>query len=152
MSVRAFPWQGEQWRSLANALIDAMAAAERAPVYVASSAMFERMGWTPPGTIDGLAFRASGPKRPIDEAARAFLLDYRLDSATDWTYPWSLRTNHATLMRNYVAVVARMVQDDALDPELRTALFREAEAIADFHDFGRIAANLAALKAQWAKD
>lgn len=119
--------------TLSSVLIESLIDEAKAPVYIAPTAAFERNGYEPTGEVEGMNLRATGAGLSPDESARLFLDTYRLDSATDWNFAWTLHSGLAILVRNYVSAMVRNAQQEGLSPQLRQRLLEQAESIGDFH-------------------
>lgn len=135
-------WGGEQATLLSTVLIKAMIEEAKAPIYVAPTAAYENLGYEPNGLIEGLNFRATGSGLSASDAGRLFFEAYRLDSATDWNFPWSLKSNLRTLMRNYVSAMVRNAMTDGIPTELRDSLLEKAHRIAAFHEMTTLMLNV----------
>lgn len=119
---------------LSQAIVADLIAQRKAPVYVAASVPEEQFGGSLPEVIEGINRRASGSGLAADKAARLFLDVYRLDSATDWSVPWSLAPAEASLISNYVVAMVWAAQQKGPDKATRTAILDHALAFAKFHE------------------
>jgi tetratricopeptide (TPR) repeat protein len=125
----------------AHYVIRELLKSKKRPVYIATTVPFDRLGDEPGLTIEGLCVRVrslDGGKIDTDYGETLALLrdTYRLDSATNWSYPWDLRPAERMIMRNYAAVAYYAAQK-ALDKKDRPAAERIAEIgrkIAEFHE------------------
>jgi pentatricopeptide repeat protein len=111
------------------------------PLYVAITVPFDRLGEEPGLTIEGLCARVrrlDGGEVDCDYRKTLELLrdSYRLDSATNWTYPWDLRPAEARMMTNYPAVAYHAAERalENKDREAAEILVRIGREIAAFHD------------------
>ncbi len=118
---------------LSWAIIRALVAQAKAPVYIAASVPEEQYGDKLPDVIEGINWRATGKGLAPEAAARLFLDTYRLDSATDWTIPWSLAPNEAKLISNDVSAMIKTAKQKGVDRETRSQVLDRAAAIAKFH-------------------
>ncbi|MBI4721236.1 MAG: tetratricopeptide repeat protein [Chitinivibrionia bacterium] len=124
---------------LASKLIERMMAENKAPLFFASSANYESYGFKPEARVEGINLRLTGKGLSAEESSRLFFYTYRLDSATDWNYAWSLTPTVAEAMSNYVTAMFNVAQEKELGKETRRRLLEKALEIADFHDFERMA-------------
>jgi hypothetical protein len=131
---------------LANSLVEKMMAEKKAPLFFAASANYESFGFKPEARVEGINLRASGEGLSVEESARLFLYAYRLDSATDWDYPWSLEPKVSGLMRNYVAAMVKSAETKGISKEIRTRLLDKASSIAAFHDFTDVSQHIESLR------
>jgi tetratricopeptide (TPR) repeat protein len=130
---------------LSHALIAKMIEEKKAPVYLTMSTAGLEQGYRPEVYIEGMNLRASGKGLPPDESAQLFFTAYRLDSATDWTEPWSLAPNEAKLMSNYVSAMVKLAEEKGVGGETRARLLEKAAAIAEFHELDRMSEHIRAL-------
>jgi tetratricopeptide (TPR) repeat protein len=119
---------------LSNKLIEKMIEEKKAPVYFAASANREYSGFSPDLYIEGMNFRTSAKGLSAEESARLFLDTYRLDSATDWSYAWSLMPKVSQLVGNYAASMIKLAESEGLTAQSRLSLLDKASDIAGFHD------------------
>ncbi len=119
---------------LSNKLIEKMIEEKKAPVYFAASANREYFGFSPDLYIEGMNFRTSARGLSAEESARLFLDTYRLDSATDWSYAWSLMPKVSQLVGNYAASMIKLAEAEGLTAQSRLSLLDKASDIAEFHD------------------
>ena len=119
---------------LSNKLIEKMIEEKKAPVYFAASANREYSGFSPELYIEGMNFRTSARGLSAEESARLFLDTYRLDSATDWSYAWSLMPKVSQLVGNYAASMIKLAEAEGLTAQSRLSLLDKASDIAEFHD------------------
>jgi tetratricopeptide (TPR) repeat protein len=131
---------------LATRLIERMMAEKKAPLFFAASANYESYGFKPEARVEGINLRASGEGLSAEESARLFLCTYRLDSATDWDFPWSLAPKVSDLMLNYAAAMVKSVEAKGVSKETRTRLLDKASAIAEFHDFTDMSQHIESLR------
>jgi len=131
---------------LCLALLDGMIARQTAPIYLAATALAPFHGRQYEGRLEGLNLRIGAKGAPGPRAAELLLREYRLDSATDWTYPWSLAPATVTFMRNYVAAMLRTATGGAVDEATRAELIDRAGRIARFHEMGDLVASIEALQ------
>ena len=107
---------------LSSALIKAMIAERKAPVYFAASVNDDDFGLTPETNLEGINLRAGNPPMPAERSARLFLQTYRLDSATDWSFAWSLALTLGKLMRNYPAAMITLAKRNDVSKETKEQL------------------------------
>lgn len=131
---------------LSRELLLQLIAADDAPVHVAPTAKYEIHGFEPPGVLDGMSFRASGDARAPEAIARSFLANTRLDSATDWSFAWSLHPSLVPLMGNYVNVMIHLASRGGLSDRTWNALLEKAEHIAAFHELDRQASMIRTMR------
>jgi hypothetical protein len=107
----------------------------KAPLYFAKT--FMRM-FDPPSVEDGFNDRVigTGEEMPVNQSAELFLTKYRLDSASDWSFPWKLYPSVQKMMTNYLLAAMAIAEREGLDPALRDKLLDKAWEIAKFHDPG----------------
>ena len=120
---------------LSDALIRLLIERNETPIHVTASANTSGAFHQPETHIEGINLRTSTDGLTPDASARLFLEEYRLDSATDWTYPWSVAPNVAKLVRNYVAAMTKLVEKGELSEPTRARLIARASSIASFHDW-----------------
>jgi len=124
----------------ALAVIRELAKTKKRPVYVSLTVPLDRLGPERSITIEGLCARVDALKGDIEaiDYAKTLALfrdTYRLDSATDWTYPWDLRPAEQKLLTNYLHVLLKAT-DAAQKAGDRESAGRLAEIgidIARFH-------------------
>lgn len=111
------------------------------PIYVALTVPLEKLGDQRSVTLEGLCARVdalSGNKEDIDyrKTLELFRDAYRLDSATDWTYPWDLRPAEQGLLTNYAHVLFRAAEKARQkgDRDALRGLVRIGLDLARFHD------------------
>ncbi len=119
---------------LSLAILRALIAEQKASVHIAASVPEDVFGYKRPDQIEGMNFRASGKGLAPEAAARLFLDTYRLDSATDWTVPWSLAPGEAQLIGNDVVAMIRTARQMGVQKATRSQILDRAMAIAGFHD------------------
>jgi tetratricopeptide (TPR) repeat protein len=130
-----------------RALIEQWIKDAKVPLYIAVTVNMEELGLKPdPVAEEGLSLRAAGKGLTAEEAARLFLERYRLDSATDWDFPWDLTPDLSYIMVNYVHSMARLAERDGLSADSKCRLLARAAAIAEFHDLNTEAHVKALLK------
>jgi hypothetical protein len=61
-----------------------------------------------------------------------------MDSATDWSYPWSLTPSLRDMMGNYASAMAKLSEYDGLSDETRRKLLEKALSISEFHEIDRL--------------
>jgi hypothetical protein len=132
---------------LSFALIDKMVAENKAPVYYAIT-LGPSYGWEPDGDLEGINRRPGKRSMTAEESARLFLDTYRLDSSTDWSFPWALKPQVANLLQNYVGAMIRLAEEKGVSRATRAQLLDKAGAIADFHDFDRLSIRIGRMKEQ----
>jgi len=121
-------------RRLAEALIEKMIQEHKAAVFfTVAAAATDNHDQPAELRLEGVNCRASGKGLSAEESAQLFLGTYRLDSATDWTVPWSLAPTEAKLMANYVTAMVKLADTRGVRGETKTRLLDRAEAIAEFH-------------------
>lgn len=131
---------------LATRLIEKMMAEKKTPLFFAASANYDSYGFEPEASVEGINLRALGDGLSAEDSARLFLYAYRLDSATDWDFPWSLAPNDSKLMRNYVAAMVESAEAKGVSKETRTRLLDKASAIAVFHHFNNMSQHIESLR------
>ena len=119
---------------LSNKLIEKMIEEKKAPVYFAASANREYFGFSPELYIEGMNFRTSARGLSAEESAQLFLDTYRLDSATDWNFAWSLMPKVSQLVGNYAASMIKLAEAEGLTEQSRLSLLDKASDIAGFHE------------------
>jgi tetratricopeptide (TPR) repeat protein len=130
-----------------RALIEQWIGESKVPLYIAVTVDMEDLGLKPdPVAEEGLSRRAAGKGLTAEEAARLFLERYRLDSATDWDFPWDLTPDLSYIMINYVHSMMRLAERDGMPVDLKCRLLARAAAIAEFHHLGTEAHVKALLK------
>jgi hypothetical protein len=119
------------------------------PVYIALTVPLDRLGLAKTLTIEGVCARVhnlTDEKIETDFMKSHDLLDnvYRLDSATNWAYPWDLRSAEKMLMKNYIAVAYRAAMAATEEKQSKTAerLVEIGLAIARFHGEDMMAEHL----------
>ncbi len=125
------------------------------PVYVSLTCPLDRLGQDRSVTVQGLCARVdalSGSKEQIDYRTtfELFRDAYRLDSATDWSYPWDVRPAERQLLLNYLHVII-LAAEKAKEKGDRVALrglVRIGVEIARFHDESLAAQRLGELVAR----
>jgi len=125
---------------LSKALVRAMVEEHKAPIYLTASAGGDYHGYHPEVHVEGINLRTAEKGLSREESARLFLDTYRLDSATDWSVPWSLAPNEARLISNYVAAMIKLAGEKGIKSETRGRLLEEASRIAEFHEMDRMLA------------
>jgi tetratricopeptide (TPR) repeat protein len=116
------------------ALIEQWIKDSKVPVYIAVTVDIEELGLKPDPTIEeGLSWRVAGKGLTTEEAARLVLERYRLDSATDWDFPWDLTPDLSFTMVNYVHSMVRLAERDGVSADSKCRLLNRASAIAEFH-------------------
>ena len=132
--------------TLADALITKLIEESKAPVYLTASAAGVGQFNQRETYLEGMNMRAARKGLSPEESARLFLTTYRLDSATDWTIPWSLAPSEAHLMINYVTSIIKLVDMKGVSGETRTRLLDKASAIAEFHEMDRLTPHIRTLR------
>ena len=122
------------------------------PVYIAITVPFDRLGLAKTMSIEGVCARVHNltkDKIETDFRRTHELLDhvYRLDSATNWAYPWDLRSAEKMLMKNYIAVAYRAAQSalESGQRETATRLVEIGLPLARFHNEDMMAEHLSNL-------
>lgn len=128
------------------ALIKKIVQEQKAPVYYSASVPRDGYSYVPETTIEGLNLRAASSGMSADETASLILEKYRLDSATDWTEPWSLAPGEVKLMSNYAVAMVKTAEGKGITASTRQRLLERAGAIAKFHDLAWIASRVAELR------
>lgn len=123
---------------LSNVLLEKMIEAQKRPIHIAATAAFEYHGYEPGEAIEGITLRTTSNGLSAEESAQLILNEYRLDSATDWNYPWSLIPTVSKLMQNYVTSMAKLAEYDGIRTDTRSRLLDRALEIAEFHEFDRL--------------
>ena len=131
---------------LANKLLEKMIDEGKGPLYLAASANHPYYGFSAELYVEGVNLRAVGKALPAEESARLFLNRYRLDSATDWSFPWSLYPVIPGLLRNYVASMIRIAGEEGIRAGTRTDLLARAAAIAEFHEMSDASQHIKAMQ------
>jgi len=108
------------------------------PVYFVATAFSTFPGFEPDITLEGFNMFISKAGKTADESAALILDTYRLDSATDWKYPWSLRPQIGKLMRNYVSAMIKLSETDNISDRNRRRLLDKALEISAFHKIDRL--------------
>ena len=133
-----------------HALIAQWIKDQKVPLYIAVTLSEERLkelGLKPDPTIEeGLSWRVAGKGLMAEEAARLVLERFRLDSATDWDFPWDLTPDLSFTMVNYVHSMIRLAQRGGVSADSRCRLLGRAAAIAEFHHLSTEAQVKALLK------
>jgi len=131
---------------LSYALVDAMISEGKAPVYIAATAAYRNYGFNPDDRIEGINLRAGKKGISPEDSARLFLESYRLDSATDWGFAWSLVPTVAKLVENYVASMIKLAAESGVSPKTKDRLLDRAASIADFHGMDRASMVIATMR------
>jgi Tfp pilus assembly protein PilF len=134
--------------SLSSALLRAMVAEEKVPVYFVASAIWENDPLQPKPPIEGINMRASGKGLTAEESANLFLDRYRLDSATDWGFAWSLVPSVSRLLSNYPASMIKLAEREGILETTKKRLLDRAAMIADFHDLTHMSYYIKAMQKQ----
>jgi hypothetical protein len=132
---------------LSFALIDKLVAEGKAPVYYATT-LSPSYGWEPKGDLEGMNLCPGKRSMSAEESARLFLDTYRLDSATDWSFPWTLEPQVVRILENYVSAMIRLAEEKGVSKATRAQLLDKGAAIAHFHDFDRLSIYIGKLKKQ----
>jgi tetratricopeptide (TPR) repeat protein len=119
-------------------VIRALLKQQKVPVYFVSAINFDYVGETPERTLEGFNLRTAKKGLTAEESAKLFLETYRLDSATDWSYPWSLTPSLRDMMMNYVSALIRLSEYDDLPKDIKGKLLAKALEISEFHEFDRL--------------
>lgn len=124
--------------SLSDPIIRKFVDDAKAPMYFAQTLL--RL-FDPPSVTEGFNDRiiGTGGEIPVDESARLFLDKYRLDSATDSSFPWMLYPSIQLMMLNYPLAMLKIAERDGLGPELKEKLLDKAQRMVEFHDSNEIA-------------
>jgi hypothetical protein len=118
-------------------VIKRLLAEQPAPIYFTASTDFDFVGSKPETFIEGINLRAVKKEMSGEESARLLLETYRMDSATDWNFPWALVPQVTDFMKNYVAAMVRLSTYDVPD-ETKRKLLEKALTICEFHEFDRL--------------
>ncbi|MBN1250382.1 MAG: hypothetical protein JXC32_22145 [Anaerolineae bacterium] len=125
----------------ALAVIRELVKTKKRPIYVSLTVPLDRLGTERSLTIEGLCARVDalgGNVEAIDHRKTLTLFrdTYRLDSATDWTYPWDLRPAEQKTLINYLHVLLRAAEDakKAGDRDSAARLADIGLGIARFHN------------------
>lgn len=129
---------GGEVRTLSAALIEKLIDEQKAPVYVAATALGPPPLVEPEGHMEGINLCTGKRSMPAEESARLFLDRYRMDSATDWSFPWALVPSIEHILRNYGSAAVRVLDAGDVSKQTRSRLLDEIERIADFHDDARM--------------
>jgi hypothetical protein len=111
---------------------------QKVPIFFTAT-NFEYVGSSPEVFIEGFNQRAVKRGLPTEESARLILETYRMDSATDWNFAWSLQPSVAEMMLNYVSAMIKLSEYEDVSEETKRKLLEKALAICKFHDFDRLA-------------
>jgi len=151
----------EKNQILSNTIIKRMVEEQKVPIYFAASVPLHQVyggpGETKPelvskAVIEGLNRRTSRKGLTDEESARLFLEKYRLDSATDWNFPWDLKPSLSGLMKNYAACMIKIAEQDDVHPETRLRLLDKAMDIASFHHMSEAQHTIRSLQEKWKAD
>ena len=99
---------------------------------------FEYVGSSPEVFIEGFNQRAVKRGLTTEESARLILETYRMDSATDWNFAWSLQPSVSEMMLNYVSAMIKLSEYEDISKDTRTKLLEKSLEISKFHDFTRL--------------
>lgn len=120
--------------SLSSTLLKRMAGEAKCAVYFASSVDMGELGFSPVLATEGINHRAGKKGLAPEASAALFFGTYRLDSATDWSFPWSLVPSVSQLMKNYVnCMVALVTEKGDISNETKRKLLEKSLEIATFH-------------------
>lgn len=122
---------------LSGPMLEKIVDEQKAPIYFALSVPIPDLGFEPELTLEGLNLRSSASGLSPEESARLFLDTYRMDSATDWSFEWSLVPVVSSLLSNYVGAMIRLSQNE-MDTGTKQRLLERALDIATFHDMERL--------------
>lgn len=128
----------EKGLTLPETVIKRMVDDPNIPVYFASSVPIHRIGIELEVWTEGINMRTMKRGLTDEESARLFLEKYRLDSATDWNFAWSLTPAVSGLLSNYVSSMIQQVNNGGLSPDTKKKLLNKALDIAEFHDMDRL--------------
>jgi tetratricopeptide (TPR) repeat protein len=131
---------------LSNKLVEKMIDERKVPVFIAASVNTQQFGFDQEFYIEGINFQTSKKGLSAKESARLFLDAYRLDSATDWNFPWALVPKVSQLVGNYVSAMVTLVNEGELKGETKTRILERAAAIADFHKLTRLSIVIESLR------
>jgi hypothetical protein len=124
---------------LSDNLIEKMIEEKKAPVFFSVSAYsVEDFRIDSKWRVEGLNLGTREKGLSAEESAKLFLDTYRMDSATDWSFPWSLMPNLSRMMSNYVASMISLARNDRVTKETRRSLLAKASVIAEFHDLAKM--------------
>jgi hypothetical protein len=112
------------------------------PVYFVASTNFDYIGFEPDFKpdciIEGFNLFFSKKGMSTEESSALILDTYRLDSATDWKFPWSLYPQVGRLMQNYVTAMVKLSEQENISAGTRRRLLEKSLEISSFHDFDRL--------------
>jgi tetratricopeptide (TPR) repeat protein len=112
----------------------------KAPIYYAYTVAFNKRRFKPEMSLEGLNRRVTGKGLTGKQSASLFLDTYRLDSATDFTFPWDLYPSLRRMMKNYIGTMN--VDSPEWDEQTRRKLIEKALKIAEFHKWNDLVLNL----------
>jgi hypothetical protein len=61
-----------------------------------------------------------------------------MDSVTDWSYAWELVPNYVHFMKNYIACMVKLAEDEDVSTGTERRLLEKAMEIAEFHEMHRM--------------
>lgn len=124
---------------LSSTLLKRMVVEHKAPIYFASTVPGGGYFFVPEGMIiEGINLRVAKKGTGPEESARLFFEKYRLDSATDWDFAWSLAPKVSQLMKNYVSGMIKSSLQDGITVTTKKRLLDKALEIARFHKMARL--------------
>jgi tetratricopeptide (TPR) repeat protein len=118
-------------------VIEYMLEEHKVPIFF-TAINFEYVGSSPDLFVEGFNQRAVKRGLTTEESARLILETYRMDSATDWNFAWSLQPSTAEMMLNYVSAMVRLSEYEDISKETRRKLLEKALEISKFHDFTKL--------------
>lgn len=110
---------------------------QKVPIFFTAT-NFEYVGSSPKVFIEGFNQRAMKRGLTTEESARLILETYRMDSATDWNFAWSLQPSVSEMMLNYVSAMIKLSEYEDISKDTRTKLLEKSLEISKFHDFTRL--------------
>ncbi len=132
---------------LSTTLLKKMVNEHKAPIYFASTVSGGGYNFVPEGMIiEGINLRVAKEGTGPEESARLFFEKYRLDSATDWDFAWSLLPSISKLMKNYVSGMIKSSMRDGIAAPTKKRLLDKALEIARFHEMSRLESNILAMQ------
>ncbi len=129
--------EADDGRSLHQTLVKRFVEEKKAPIFFAPSVSFNHVGFEPDIVIEGFNLRAGKKGLSGEDSADLIFSKYRLDSVTDWNYPWSLSPAVSQIMANYVTAMIKLADYEGVTKETRAKLLEKALEISEFHKFER---------------
>ena len=119
-------------------VIKALVDEQNAPVYIVSAVNLDHVGDFSDLFLEGFNLRTSKKGLTAEDSAKLLLETYRLDSATDWNYAWSLTPSLGEMMTNYVAAMIKLSEYDDLSANTIRKLLKKALTISEFHEIDKL--------------